>query len=131
MRHVGPLDTSLHWGMDSDLWLRLSGAGHPVPIQAQLAASREHAETKTATGSFERIEELRRIAARHSDVPMTPGTLCYLLDTLHRTARENPQVYPAWYVRQIESFWQSTSGLMSRFGTTADGFPMRGDKPES
>src|SRR6185295_3019851 len=48
LMEVGYLDTDLHYGMDTDLWIRLSGIGSPSAIPRQLAATREYHETKTA-----------------------------------------------------------------------------------
>ncbi len=126
---VGYLDPELRWGMDSDLWLKLSALGEPRAIGTPLAATREYAQTKTSTGAFARIEELRRIAERHADVAMTPGVICYLLDTLHRLARQRPDIYPAAYVGSIEAMWSATSGLFDRWGARPEGFAYRADSP--
>ncbi len=124
LERVGRLDGDLHWGMDSDLWLRLSGAAAPMAIQASLAASREYGSTKTSTGGFARAEELRQIAEKHAGMATTPGAVCYWLDTLHRFAREREDVFGKGYVREIERFWAETSGLFRGFGARDDGFPM-------
>ena len=50
------LDADLHYGFDTDLWIRLSALGRPHPIRKHLAASREYGKTKTSTGSFARAE---------------------------------------------------------------------------
>lgn len=125
LQQAGPLNIALHWGMDSDLWMRLSAVAPPVPVDAQLAATREYADTKTSTGSFARVEELRRIAEKHADVPITPGVICYFLDTLHRLSRDKPDIFPPGYRADIERFWAATAGLMGRFGAGDDGFPQR------
>ena len=52
LEQVGYLDTGLHYGLDSDLWMRLSGLGVPRVVPSVLAATREYATTKTASGSF-------------------------------------------------------------------------------
>lgn len=124
LEQIGYLDETLHYGMDTDLWLRLSALGHPVRVDGVLSASREYAETKTASGSFERVEELRRIALKHGGKEITPGVICYLLDTLHRYAKQNQDVYPSAYLADISRFWRQTSSLMSSFGAGPDGFPL-------
>lgn len=122
---AGPLDTRLHWGMDSDLWIRLSALGTPVALEETLAASREYGSTKTASGWFERIEELRRIAAAHSDAQITPGVLCYFADTLHRYARSREDLFGPGYARKVvEPFWAATAELMRKFGAGPDGMPL-------
>ncbi len=124
LEQVGYLDEALHYGMDTDLWLRLSALGDPVKVDGVLSASREYAETKTASGSFERVEELRRIALKHGGKEITPGVICYLLDTLHRYAKQNQDVYPTAYLTDISRFWSQTASLMSLFGAGPDGFPL-------
>jgi glycosyltransferase involved in cell wall biosynthesis len=126
LEEVGLLDPDLHYGFDTDLWLKLSELGRPRPIRKRLAASREYGETKTATGSFERAEELRRIAERHAGVAVTPGSISYYLDTLHRAVAERRDVFPRDYIDAIETFWGATSDLLTRYGARPDGFPAHG-----
>ncbi len=121
---IGYLDPTLRYGMDSDLWIRLARQAPPVAIQEVLAASREYGTTKTATGSFARVEELRRIAEKYSGVPMTPGALLYFLDTLNQLAAARPDIYPARFRSEIEGFWMAASRLLGRHGARPDGFPV-------
>jgi glycosyltransferase involved in cell wall biosynthesis len=125
---VGYLDPALKYGMDSDLWIRLARRAAPVAVPNALAASREYAATKTATGAFERAEELRRIAERHSGLGMTPGALCYFLDTLNRLAERRPDVFPPHFLSAIQIFWLTVTRLLGRHGARADGFPACGDE---
>jgi glycosyltransferase involved in cell wall biosynthesis len=125
LKKVGYLATNLHYGMDSDLWLRLSHLGEPQPIQAQLAASREYGSTKSATGSFARVEELRQIAWENTGSPITPGVICYFLDTLYQLVLEENDLFPRKYRRDILRFWGASSLLMQRYGAAPDGFPLR------
>jgi glycosyltransferase involved in cell wall biosynthesis len=124
LEEVGLVDASLHYGFDTDLWIRLSTLGRPRPIGKHLAASREYGETKTATGSFRRAEELRRIAEQYAKVPATPGSVCYYLDTLHRLASSRPDVFPPEYLAAVKSFWSATAQLFSNYGARPDGFPI-------
>ena len=123
LEKAGYLDLNLHYGMDTDLWIRLSAQGEPAPVQALLAASREHDSSKTATGSFKRLEELRLLAEIHSGMPVTPGYLCYFLDTLERFTRENEGIYPAWYREKLVAFWAETGNLLAQYHARPDGFP--------
>lgn len=127
LEQIGSLNASLHYGMDSDLWLRLAAQGTPGTISHPLSATREYGQTKTSTGSFARVEELRQIAQRHAGLPMTPGTICYWLDTLHKMIREHEDIFPKSYRHNLEAFWASTSALLSRFDAGPDGFPRKGD----
>lgn len=123
LEKAGYLDMDLHYGMDTDLWIRLSALGEPAPVKALLAASREHESTKTATGSFKRLEELRLLAEKHSGIPVTPGYLCYFLDTLERYTREHEETYPAWYREKLVAFWAETANLLAQYHARPDGFP--------
>lgn len=121
---INYLARDLHYGLDTDLWLRLAALGSPQPMPLLLAASREYGTTKTSSGSFARIEELRQIAQTHTGAAMTPGVLCYFLDTLYRFAQEKPEVFPPHYRRQILRFWAETSLILDRFDARPDGFPL-------
>lgn len=123
LERIGYLDAELVYGMDSDLWIRLSKIGLPRPIEAKLAASREYASTKSASGSFARAEELRQIAERHSGASITPGVLCYYLDTLYRFAKQNGSIFHPSYLSEVTRFWKRTAELFELFDTEPNGFP--------
>lgn len=131
LSEVGALNPSLRYGLDTDLWIRLATHAPPSPVAGLLAASREYPETKTATGSFARVEELRQIAERYGGVAMTPGALCYFLDTLLRVARERRDVFPESYEQSIQTFWGATAQLLAGYGAGPDGFPLSGRQPAS
>ena len=120
---IGGLNPKLHYGMDTDLWIRLSAVAPPVPVPAKLAAIREYPDTKTGRGAFERVEELRSIAESHTGMAMTPGVLLYFLDTLHRYAQAHPNVYTMEYLAAIRQFWRATGKLLRNMGARPDGFP--------
>jgi GT2 family glycosyltransferase len=121
---AGYLAEDLHYGLDTDLWIRLARLAPPYPIQAVLAASREWGSTKTSTGSFARIEELRRLAQHHSGQPLTPGVLCYLMDTLYHYAQEHPEIFPPEYLPEINRFWAASARLLEQYQALPDGVPM-------
>lgn len=125
LEKIGYLDVNLHYAMDTDLWLRLSEQAEPKPVQAMLAASREHGSTKTATGSFKRLEELRQVAEKYSGAPITPGYLCYFFDTLERFTKEHEDIYPSAYRKQLIEFWSSTGSLLTQYNARPDGFPIQ------
>ncbi len=79
---VGLLDERLEFGMDWDLWIRLAARHDVLYLKEQLAFSRVYATTKTSTGGWRRIRELRRLAGEHSGRFWTPGVQLYGLDTL-------------------------------------------------
>jgi glycosyltransferase involved in cell wall biosynthesis len=82
VRSVGGLDETLHFGMDWDLWIRLACLGRVVHLRETLAQTREHAQTKTTTGGWRRLREIRAIMERHGARDWPPGARAYGLDTL-------------------------------------------------
>jgi len=122
---AGFLDESLHYGMDTDLWIRLSGVAEPVRVSACIAANREYGDTKSLSGSFKRTEELRCLAERHSGNPMTPGALWYYLHALHDHMLQNPKSYPKGGVQVAASHWHAVEMLMAREGRIRGIFPAR------
>lgn len=74
---VGPLDESLHYTMDFDLWLRMSAGHRALYIPARLAACRKHSEAKT-TGkmapSWESVVEVARLTRRYGARPLNRNT---------------------------------------------------------
>lgn len=124
LEDVGYLNENLHYVLDTDLWIRLSKIADPVAIQSTIAASREYGETKTSTGSFKRVEEIRCLAEKYSGLSMTPGALCYLLDTLDHLAKQHEDVFPSWYRTELIQFWAKTAALMAQFGANPDGSPI-------
>ena len=62
---VGGLDSSLHYCMDYDLWIKLA-LRYPVQyLPVMLARARLYPETKTASGGMERLDELERMIRRY------------------------------------------------------------------
>ncbi|MEM1239927.1 MAG: glycosyltransferase [Cyanobacteria bacterium P01_H01_bin.26] len=123
LKRIGYLDETLHYGMDSDLWMRLSGEAPPAPVLSCLAASREYGETKTSTGSFKRCEELRLISRKYTGAEMTPGALCYFLDTLHRFSQEREDIFSKSFRIQLEAFWGQSQKTLTQYGCDHTGFP--------
>lgn len=84
LRETGPLDTSLHFGMDWDLWIRMACRRPVVYLPEVLAQTREYPGAKTASGGFTRWRELRAILERHGADRWSPAAVTYGLDTLRR-----------------------------------------------
>ncbi|MBE9572013.1 MAG: glycosyltransferase [Proteobacteria bacterium] len=123
LKKIGFLDEGLDYGMDTDLWLRLSKEKMPAFIPETLAASREYGDTKTSTGSFQRIEELRQIAERHTGQPMTPGILLYFLDTLRGFIVREESPFPQRFNLEVDLFSRQVSHIMRDFDINCIGFP--------
>jgi len=121
---VGYLDQKLHYGMDSDLWIRLASLCSPKKLMDVLAATREYGDTKTSTGSFERVEELRRIAEKYSSCPLTPGVLLYYLDTLNNYLNVDDHPFMYSFQNEVIKFWRVAAENLSSFNTGPDGIPM-------
>jgi len=124
LEQVGFLDENLHYCMDTDLWLRLSAHTPPMAVKGFLAASREYGLTKSLSGSFKRIEELRMLGEKYTDMPMTPGVLCYFLDSLYNFVSENESHFPLSFQRDLLKFWESSANLLSQYGANPDGTPI-------
>ncbi len=65
MRAVGPLDESLYFTMDYDLWLRLGRLGRPIILDRVLAQFRLHPASKTGQCDSEQFYEQFRVAGRY------------------------------------------------------------------
>lgn len=65
-RQIGPLDESLHWTMDYDLWLRMARSADPVVIDALLARFRHHAASKSGDFNRRQFDEGYAVAQRHA-----------------------------------------------------------------
>ena len=124
IRRINYLNEELHYGMDSDLWMRLVKISSPVAINSFLSCSREYGETKTSMGAFKRVEELRKISHEHSGMSISPGSLCYFLDTLHRYVNENNDKFSSDYLKAIEKFWAESAKNLSKYGAKENGFPL-------
>jgi len=64
---VGPLDESLHWTMDYDLWLRMARRQRPLILEQVLASFRVHGASKSRGGGRPQFREGYRVACRYAD----------------------------------------------------------------
>jgi glycosyltransferase involved in cell wall biosynthesis len=62
---VGPLDDSLYYTMDYDLWLRMAKRRKPLIVDRVLAHFRVHGTSKSHGGCREQFVEGYRVACRH------------------------------------------------------------------
>ncbi len=108
------LDEKLNFGLDTDLWIRLAEKGRTIHVPKLIAASREYADTKTASGTFKRVEELRQIAAKYSDFDITPGGICYMLHALHEKIKNYPNLYQPELIDSVLTAWNETKHLLDR-----------------
>lgn len=120
---AGGPDPSLRFAMDWDLILRVAAEWPVVLINEFLAASRECDATETA-GGFRRVEEIVRIASRHTGRPLSRGALYYAVENLLADSsgitseKTRHDLLGALHSIQAE--------FAAEFGNS-DGFPEHGD----
>jgi glycosyltransferase involved in cell wall biosynthesis len=64
-QQIGPLDSSLHYTMDYDLWLRMGRLAEPVVLKQILAQFRLHPASKSGKVNREQFDEGYRVAKRY------------------------------------------------------------------
>jgi glycosyltransferase involved in cell wall biosynthesis len=64
-REIGPLDESLHWTMDYDLWLRMGRRCDPLILDTILAQFRLHAQSKSGKVERGQFDEQYEVARRY------------------------------------------------------------------
>ena len=124
----GQLDPSLHYAMDTDLWLRLAAVGDPALVPHPLACSREYGETKTATGAWARFAEIQRVAARYAGgATLTPGVLAELCRVLHETIQNGEEVrahLPSDAHTRVMELWAAAAAGLRGVCGRDDGLPV-------
>ena len=91
---AGYVDESHHFGMDWDLFVRLSSYGPVVPIPKVLAKAHMYPETKSASGGYRRWRELTAIMRHHGDRRYPPAYFIYGADTLRSSFRRWTSRHP-------------------------------------
>lgn len=116
---VGFVDESLHFGMDWDLFVRLSNFGPVVPIPKVLARAHIYPETKSLSGGYRRWRELTAIMRRHGDRRYPPAYFIYGADSLRSSCRR-------WFSRhpELKARLAPTAGRW--FNTSIDSIHRRG-----
>jgi glycosyltransferase involved in cell wall biosynthesis len=64
-RQIGPLDESLHWTMDYDLWLRMAEKSEPMILKETLAQFRVRGDSKSQGGRRGQFAEGYQVACRY------------------------------------------------------------------
>jgi glycosyltransferase involved in cell wall biosynthesis len=62
---IGPLDESLHWTMDYDLWLRMAEKSEPMILKDTLARFRVRGDSKSQGGRRGQFTEGYQVACRY------------------------------------------------------------------
>jgi len=114
-QRVAPLDASLHWAMDFDLWLRLLDAGPMVPTDRVLAAFRQHARAKCYAAWPRMLEEARRVILRHA----THDELGRLYADLHAESAKLDELCADLLLEHVRGRWARLEGEVILFGAGA------------
>jgi len=85
---VGFLDTSLHYGLDWEILIRIGKRYMLRYLPYYMGSLREHGEAKTAIGGAVRFRELAAIMRRHGTLRFPPGYVVYGLETYLRIWNE-------------------------------------------
>jgi GT2 family glycosyltransferase len=85
---AGGLDIDLHWCLDWDLWIKMGLKAPIAYLPEVLACSREYEATKTSTGGWKRLREIRNVMGRYTDVKYPPGFWLYGASTVLTEAGE-------------------------------------------
>ena len=64
-RDIGPLDTTLHYCLDYEYWMRIAKRFHIGHLEASLATSRLHMDTKTLSGLVAAHDESLCVVQHH------------------------------------------------------------------
>lgn len=97
VEEVGWLDEELHYALDWDLLIKLGKRFGLHYVPEYFGALREYPEAKSFAGGRARIEEIRRVLARHTGLHRAPGYWTYGLANLHeRWKQRGEQPRPAW-----------------------------------
>ena len=91
---VGFVDENLHFGMDWDLFMRLSVFGRAVPIPKVLAKAHVYLENKTSSGGYRRWRELAAIMRRHGSRRYPPAYFVYGAESLRNSCRHWMRRHP-------------------------------------
>jgi len=86
IERVGPIDESLHYVMDWDLWIRFA-AYRGLYVDEFWSYNRVHGANKTQSGQFRRWAEIRRMIRRYTDSPWPPVMWLYFLEAILQRVR--------------------------------------------
>jgi hypothetical protein len=114
-QQVGPLDTSLHWAMDFDLWLELLDVGPIATTDRVLAAFRQHPEGKCSAGLQQMREETRRVVTRHATVE----ELAELYGDMYEEVLRLDDLCAGLLAEHVRRRWSELDGEVVLFGAGA------------
>ena len=83
---AGPIDESLNYVLDWDLWIRFAGAPR-LKVDEFWSCNRVYPGNKTQSGEFRRWAEIRRMVRRYTESSWPPVVWLYLLEALGQRVR--------------------------------------------
>lgn len=86
LERVGPIDETLHYVMDWDLWIRFA-AYRGLYVDDFWSCNRVYRDNKTQSGQFKRWAEIRRMVRRYTDARCPPVVGLYLLEAVLQLIR--------------------------------------------
>ena len=125
----GGLDPSLHYCMDWDIFIRMADAGPTVIINDFLSISRQYEDTKTSAGRLTRVDELIRMAERHTGKTITPGGIFYALQTL--LDHDHRKFLGDDTARDLEDAYETAQLQLAKVAGNPDGFPSASDPQDT
>lgn len=90
---VGPVDESLHYVMDWELWIRFGGH-RGLYVDDFWSFNRVHRDSKTQSGQLRRWREIRAMVRRYTRMRWPPVVRLYLLEALIQLARRRGGLAP-------------------------------------
>lgn len=92
LEQVGYLDVNLHYCMDWDLWIKLATVSKVKYVNEFFACSREYGDTKTSTGGYKRLDEIKRLMQKYSKTENPIGYAMYEASTKYFMNEDNEEV---------------------------------------
>ena len=122
---AGGLDEALNFCMDWDVLIRASATARVLLINEHLAITREHRETKTASGGLKRAAEVVRVTRTHTAQELSLGAAVMVLDTMLDLEGSDRFGFDAF--RHL--FWvrRHLGQALSRLTGSPDHFPVESD----
>jgi glycosyltransferase involved in cell wall biosynthesis len=106
-----PLDTSLNWALDWDLFIRIADVARFVPITREIAGYRVHPASKTFAGVGGRRRELVRVIERYHGRLSAEFLLTYLTVGAYTLSERSPSPI-ARVLRKLAWWsWLSTNAV--------------------
>jgi len=108
---AGGLDTTLHYTMDWDLWLRLFNSGAKFHyLRKVLAAVRCYPGTKTLSGNLSRYKEIWRIERKYGRRLIPVSWLgAYLYDLSLFKTKSAIETFAFWALKNLRTIKRKTS----------------------